>query len=58
LQRVARNKAFNCFTRNWDSALDLEIGPKDKDPDNKKQKKNKLTREDNDSPNQLRLVKL
>jgi hypothetical protein len=46
LQRVARNKAFNCFTTNWDPALDLEIGPNDKDPDKKKQKKNTLTRED------------
>jgi translation elongation factor EF-1beta len=30
---------------NQDSALDLKIGPKDKDADKKKQKK-KLTRED------------
>jgi len=46
LQRVASNKVFNCFTTNWDSALDLEIGPNDKDPDKKKQKNNTLTRED------------
>jgi hypothetical protein len=45
LQRVTHNKAFKCIMTNWDSALHLKIGPKDKDTDKKKQK-NKLTRED------------
>ncbi len=41
---------------NWDSALDLKIGPKDKDTDKKKQK-NKLTREDEELSWSLKLVK-
>jgi hypothetical protein len=45
LQRVTHNKAFKCIVTNQDSALDLKIGPKDKDTDKKKHK-NKLTRED------------
>jgi hypothetical protein len=45
LQTVTHNKAFKCIMTNQDSALDLKIGPKDKDADKKKQKK-KLTRED------------
>jgi exopolysaccharide biosynthesis predicted pyruvyltransferase EpsI len=42
LQRVTCNK---CLMTNGDSALDLKIGPKEKDTDKKKQK-NTLTRED------------
>jgi hypothetical protein len=45
LQRVTHNKAFKCTMANRNSALDLKIGPKDKDTGKKKQK-NKLTRED------------
>jgi hypothetical protein len=30
LQRVARNKAKECLTTNWDSALDLKKAPKTK----------------------------
>jgi hypothetical protein len=45
LQRVTHSKAFKCIMTNQDSALDLKIGPKDKDSHKKKQKK-KLTRKD------------
>jgi hypothetical protein len=41
LQRVARNKAKECLTTNWDSALDLKRPQRQKNKTrrNKKQKK-------------------
>jgi hypothetical protein len=43
LQRVARNKAEECLTTNWDSALDLKKAPKTKEQNKKKQKQKKHT---------------
>jgi len=39
LQRVGRNKAKECLTTNWDSALDLKKAPKTKGEDKKKEKR-------------------
>ncbi len=41
LQRDAHNKARECLTTNWDSALDLKKGPRTKEQDKKKQKTEK-----------------
>jgi hypothetical protein len=38
LQRDARNKAKECLTTNWDSALDLKKAPRTKEQDKKKEK--------------------
>jgi hypothetical protein len=44
LQRVPRNKAFNCFTTNWDSALDLEVGPNEQRPRQEKTEKKHINK--------------
>jgi hypothetical protein len=43
LQRDARNKAKECLTTNWDSALDLKKAPRTKEQDKKKEKQKKHT---------------
>jgi hypothetical protein len=43
LQRDARNKAKECLTTNWDSALGLKKAPRTKEQDKKKEKQQKHT---------------
>jgi hypothetical protein len=41
LQGDARNKANECLTKNWDSALGLKKAPRTKEQDKKKEKQKK-----------------
>jgi hypothetical protein len=58
LQRVTHNKANECLTTNWDSALDPKKAPKTKNNTRDRNKKNTQTWEEKELSKHVRPVKL
>jgi hypothetical protein len=56
LQRVTCSKTFECLTTDWDSALDVKIGPKAKSTD-KKNRKTHYQEKTKDSPDHFKTCK-